>query len=382
MDVDRRTLLGAGLMAGALLAAARRGEAHGGGPYRHPGGDAPPVPAKRKILVLGGTGFLGPETVAPAVARGHTVTLFNRGKTNPQLFPDLEKLKGDRNGDLKALEGRSWDVVIDNSAYVPRHVRSVLEVLGGRVGHYVLVSTVSVYPGFGETTAPVDESSPVAQMEETPDMKLTGATYGPLKALCEQAAEAGLPGKVCVVRPGLIVGPGDPTDRFTYWPARIARGGEVLCPGDGTSEVQAIDVRDLGEFLVRIVEQVIVGTYNAVGWRGRVSFAELLGAAKLALNTEATLTWVPEADLEAAKVGPWHNLPLWLPAAGNAHIVNTRALEKGLVFRPVTDTLAATLAWMKETKRQPAWGVKGTPGLAPEREAEVLAAWRAKAAPR
>jgi 2'-hydroxyisoflavone reductase len=377
MDVDRRTLLGAGLMAGALLAAARRGQAD-----EAPPAAPPPAPTPRKVLVLGGTGFLGPETVDPAVKRGHTVTLFNRGKTNPGLFPNLEKLKGDRNGDLEALEGRSWDVVIDNSAYVPRHVRSVLEVLHGRVEHYVLVSTVSVYPGFGESTTPVDESTPVSEVEEVPGMKVTGETYGPLKALCEKALTQGLPGKGTIVRPGLIVGPGDPTDRFTYWPVRIARGGDVLCPGDGTSEVQAIDVRDLGAWLVRVLEERTLGTFNAVGWRGRVSFGEFLAAAKVELNTEANLVWVPEAELEAAKVAPWQHMPLFLPAAGNAHVVNRRAIDAGLEFRPLTDTLRDTWAWVGSARRKPAWGEKGTPGLTAAREAEVLAAWRAKSPPK
>jgi 2'-hydroxyisoflavone reductase len=328
-----------------------------------------------KILMLGGTAFLGPEIVAPAVARGHTVTLFNRGKTNPGLFPDLEKLRGDRNGDVSALKGRTFDAVFDTSAYASSHVKRVREVLGDAVGHYTLVSTISVYPGVGSSRDPIDEDSPVGVLDDPTSEKVTDTSYGPLKALCEKAAEAAWPGRVANVRPGLIVGPGDPTDRFTYWPARVARGGEVLAPGDGNDEAQCIDVRDLGAFIVRLAEEKTVGVYNAVGFEGRVSFAELLHGAKCAIRHDASFTWVPAPFLEKQGVSAWQNLPLWLPPEGNAHVKNARALAKGLVFRPVAQTLADTLAWARETKRDVAWGTGRAPGLSAAREAEVLAAF-------
>jgi len=351
--------------------------------------DAAPAPAPAppdgdrasrplKVLMLGGTSFLGPEIVSRAVARGHTVTLFNRGKTQPGLFPDLEKLRGDRGGDVSALKGRAFDAVIDTSAYVPSHVTRIREALGDGVGHYTMVSTISVYPAVGSSREPVDESSPVGQVPPGAEEKLTNETYGPWKARCEQAAEQGWPGRVANVRPGLIVGPNDPTDRFTYWPARVARGGDVLAPGDGTDEAQCIDVRDLAAFLLRCAEARTVGVYNAVGFEGRLSFAELLHGAKCALRHDVRFTWVPAAFLEAQQVAPWHHLPLWIPPEGNGHVSADRAIAKGLAFRPVAQTIADTAAWVRDTKREVAWGTGRAPGLSPPREVEVLAAFRAK----
>jgi 2'-hydroxyisoflavone reductase len=378
--MTRRSVFGSAVGLGAAVAFAGRAEARPA--------DAAPVPAPApvpagpkaarplKILMLGGTAFLGPEVVEPAVARGHTVTLFNRGKTRPELFPDLEKLRGDRNGDVSALKGRSFDAVFDTSAYVPAHVRRVREALGAGIGHYTLVSTVSVYKSMGGSRDPIDETSPVGSLDDPTTEKVTDTTYGPLKALCEKAAEEGWPGRVAHVRPGLIVGPGDPTDRFTYWPARVARGGEVLAPGDGNDEVQCIDVRDLGAWIVRLAEEGTAGTYNAVGFEGRVSFAEFLHGAKCALRHDVSFTWVPPAFLASQKVGPWHNLPLWIPAEGNGHVRNERGIAKGLVFRPIAGTIADTWAWVRETKREVAWGTGRSPGLSPARESEVLAAYR------
>ncbi|MBL9087110.1 MAG: NAD-dependent epimerase/dehydratase family protein [Planctomycetia bacterium] len=386
--LTRRTVLaGAATTGGALAAAvALPGRALAAPQDAAPAPAPAPAPAADgkaarplKLLMLGGTSFLGPEIVTLAVARGHTVTLFNRGKTHPSLFPDLEKLRGDRGGDVSALKGRAFDAVMDTSAYVPSHVTRVREALGD-VGHYTLVSTISVYPAVGSSRDPVGESSPVAEVpaEAVAAEKLTNETYGAWKARCERAAEAGWPGRVAHVRPGLIVGPNDPTDRFTYWPARVARGGDVLAPGDGTDEAQCIDVRDLAAFLLRCAEDGVVGTYNAVGFEGRVSFAELLHGAKCALRHDVTFTWVPAAFLAAQKVGPWHNLPLWIPPEGNGHVSAEKARAKGLGFRPLAQTIADTAAWVRETKRDVAWGTGRHPGLSPAREAEVLAAFRAK----
>ncbi len=391
--ISRRTMLGGAAGLGAAVAFARRAnasprdDAPPPAPAPSPAPNPVPVPSPApaiaggkaarpmKILMLGGTAFLGPEIVGPAVARGHTVTLFNRGKTNPGLFPDLEKLHGDRNGDVSALKGRSFDAVFDTSAYAPSHVKRVREALGDGVGHYTLVSTVSVYPGVGSSKDPIDEDSPVGVLEDPTSEKITDTSYGPLKALCEKAAEAGWPGRVANVRPGLIVGPGDPTDRFTYWPARVARGGEVLAPGDGNDEAQCIDVRDLGAFIVRLAEEKTTGVYNAVGFEGRVSFAELLHGAKCAIRHDVSFTWIPAPFLEKQGVSAWQNMPLWIPAEGNPHVKNARAIAKGLAFRPVAQTIADTLAWVRETKREVAWGTGRAPGLSAAREAEVLAAF-------
>lgn len=380
----RRTLLAAsaGLGAAAALRALTHAAADESGapaaPAPQPAADGSAAPKPLHILMLGGTGFLGPELVARALERGHRITLFNRGKTRAHLFPDLEKLRGDRNGDVSALANRSFDAVLDTSAYVPAHVNRIREVLGDRVGHYGLVSTISVYPGVGSSNAPIDEDTPVGVLDDPTTEQVTGATYGPLKALCEKAAEIAWPGRVAHVRPGLIVGPEDPTDRFSYWPTRVAQGGEVLAPGDGTDELQVIDVRDLAAFLVRAAEDDTVGTYNAVGFEGRVSFAEFLHGAKCALRHDVEFTWVPADFLEAEKVSPWHHLPVWLPASANGRVANQRGIAKGMTFRPLAQTIADTAAWVRTSKRQVEWGVGRKGGLSRDREAALLAAFRAR----
>nr|WP_225412643.1 SDR family oxidoreductase [Stigmatella hybrida] len=333
------------------------------------------VPAmKKKILILGGTSFLGPALVERALSRGHTLTLFNRGKTRPGLFPQVEKLQGDRNGNLKALEGREWDAVIDTSGYVPRVVRASAELLAPRVGHYLFVSSISVYQDMRE--GGLDESSPVATVadETTEDVS---QHYGALKALCEKAAETALPGRVANVRPGLIVGPDDPTDRFTYWPVRVARGGEVLAPGDGEDPVQFIDVRDLAAFLVGLVENRDMGVFNATGPLETLSMRGLLEACRQANGGNATFTWADTAFLEAQKVSPWSDMPVWVPRAtemgGISRVSHARARARGLEFRPLEGTVRDTLAWFRTLP--PERQAKLRAGLSPEREREVLAAW-------
>jgi 2'-hydroxyisoflavone reductase len=354
---------GAGLLAARALARAR------------------PVSAEEseraRILILGGTGFLGPAIVDAALARGHGVTLFNRGRTNPGRFPDLETLLGDRDGRLDALAGRTWDAVVDTSGYVPRIVRLSAERLKDAVRHYVFVSTVSVHPGFGESDAAIDENTPVGTLADPSVEKVTGATYGPLKALCEAEAERAFPGRATNVRPGLIVGPGDPTDRFTYWPARLRRGGDVLAPGDGTTEVQVIDVRDLGAWIVHVVEARVFGVYHAVGFDERVSFAELLACAAAAIGTPCTLRWVPEERLLAEGVRPFADLPLWLPKGRLAHVANARARAAGLAFRPLAETAKDTADWVAEGRGDLPWRA----GLPAEREAALLASPAGEAAP-
>lgn len=377
---SRRTLLAASAL--GLLACAdeapRRPKVAASPPPAPP---KPPAPARpMRILVLGGTGFLGPALVRDAQARGHKLTLFNRGKTNPHLFPDLEQIHGDRKVDLAGLKGREWDAVIDTSGYAPAVVRRATEALKDSVGHYVFISTISVYdkpPPGG-----VDETGAVGKLADETIEKVSGETYGPLKALCEREAERGFPGRTTNVRPGLIVGPDDPTDRFTYWPVRLDRGGEILAPGDAAGDrVQVIDVRDLAAWTVTAVEKRHVGVYNAVGPRDPVAIGGFLEAGCKAIAPGGCrLTWVPAAFLEKHKVEAWSDLPVWVPSNGEeggmARVDCRRAIERGLAFRPLGDTFRDTLAWWKAQPAERRAKTRG--GLTPEREAEVLALWRAE----
>ena len=344
-------------------------------------GDAP-APAKagpKKVLILGGTKFLGPQLVDASRAHGHTVTLFNRGKTNPQLFPDVEKLHGDRDtGDLAALRGRTWDVVIDTSGFVPRKVKASAELLASS-GQYVFVSSISVYDKPPVTG--VDEESAVGQLTDPNVEKVDEKTYGPLKAACERAAEAAMPGRVTNVRPGLIVGPGDGTDRFTYWPARIQAGGEVLAPGIPADPVQFIDVRDLAEWMVLAYEKAHVGVYNAVGPAQPLTVGEFLKRTNDALGGGARFEWVDAKFLADHKVEPWSDMPVWVPGDGeDAGVARTsikKALAKGLTFRSLEVTAKDTAAYwnaLPEERR-----AKPRAGITRAREAEVLAAWHERA---
>jgi nucleoside-diphosphate-sugar epimerase len=333
-----------------------------------------------RILVLGGTGFTGPFQVQDAVSRGHKVTVFNRGKTHPGEVPEgVEQLIGDRNGKLDALKGRQWDVAIDIPTSLPVWVRDAAAVLKGNVDRYVFISTVSVY---ADTNHGYDENGPLAKYEgpdpykETIEaMKASGfKTYGPLKALSEQEAQKAFPGKALIIRPGLIVGPRDETDRFSYWPVRIDRGGEVLAPGQPSDPVQIIDGRDLAEWIIRMVEQNESGIYNAVGPDKPLTIGGMLDGIKGALGSKATFTWASADFLEKEQVQPWSDMPVWIGSeSGMARTSNKRAIGKGLTFRPLADTARDTLAWFKQqpTERQ----AKLRSGLTPEREKEVLLAW-------
>ncbi len=336
---------------------------------------ADPAPKKLNILILGGTGFLGPKVVERAIERGHTVTLFNRGRTNTHLFPDLEKLQGDRDGDLVALEGRDWDAVIDTSGYVPRIVKMSAELLADHCKHYTFISTISVYAG--APRAGLDETDPVGTLEDPTVEEITGQTYGPLKALCEQAAEEAMPGRVAVIRPGLIVGPGDNTDRFTYWPVRIARGGEVLAPDSPDAAAQVIDVRDLANWMILCVEKNVTGVYNATGPNKPMTFGEMLEGCRKGVGSDAIFTWVPTEFLREHQVAPWSDMPVWVPAEGDYTGFAQRSIEKavraGLTFRPISDTARDTLAWYMTLPEERQARLRA--GISPEREAEVLAAW-------
>jgi 2'-hydroxyisoflavone reductase len=335
-------------------------------------------PGPQKILILGGTGFLGPHFVRAALQKGHTVTLFNRGKTNPGLFPDLEKLQGDREkGDLKALEGRTFDAVVDTSGYVPAHVEATAKLLHDS-RHYTFISSISVFAALGERAEVFDESTAVGTVSDEDAARVNTIRqsmpfYGPLKARCEAAAEAALPGRVANLRPGLIVGPGDPTDRFTWWPWRIDRGGPVLAPGDREGLVQFIDVRDLAAWMVHCLEQNVTGVYNATGFAGPVTMEQVLIGCQCASAVPSQLVWASEEFLAANQVGPWMEMPLWIPRAGRGTVKNDKAIAKGLRFLPIADTIRDTLHWAKIEHGDRAFA---TTGVKAEKEAALLAKWQ------
>lgn len=372
MPLTRRDFLHASMGALAACAAPRAGAP---GPDAAAGSGPAPAPRPMKLLVLGGTRFLGPALVEAARARGHALTLFNRGKTNPGLFPDVEQVHGDRDGQLQGLAGRRWDAVIDTSGYVPRVVRQSAELLAPSVERYLFVSTISVYDE--SMPAGSDETARLATMPD-PTSEDVRAHYGALKALCEQAVEAALPGRALSIRPGLIVGPGDGTDRFTYWPVRLDRGGEVLCPGDGTDPVQVVDVRDLAAWTIEMAERRETGAFNAVGPASRLTAREMIEACRPP-GSGARLAWVPWAFLEKHKVEPWSDMPVCIPAAGEggglSQVSVARAVARGLRFRPVADTARDTLAWWRTLPEERRAKLRA--GISAEREREVLAAWRA-----
>jgi 2'-hydroxyisoflavone reductase len=337
-----------------------------------------------KILFIGGTVFLGRATVEVALARGHKVTLFNRGKSHPDLFPDAERLVGDRDGNLAALEGRRFDAVVDTCGYVPRVVHQSVQLLAGAVERYVFVSSLSAYaePAAEGTT----EDAPLAEMPDgvaRDAEEVTGETYGPLKALCEREVARALPGRALLIRPGLIVGPHDQTDRFTYWPWRIAQGGETLAPGRPGRLVQFINVRDLGDWIVHLLEDGRAGAYNAI--TTPMPMVDVLEACREVSAGdevsagETTLTWVDDTFLLEREVGMWMEIPLWIPesepiAKGFFTYSNHRAVSDGLAFRPLADTVRATLDWARTRPADHEWRA----GMSREREAELLDAWRAR----
>jgi len=365
--MKRRTLLGLG--AAAALSASLPSFARKIKPLR--------------ILVLGGTRFIGLHMTALALQRGHTLTFFNRGKTKADRYPEVERIKGDRDGQIDGLKNREWDVVIDNSGYVPRHVRLTAELLAPKVRQYVFTSSISVYPDF---SVPRDEKSPVGKLADETIEKVDGETYGPLKALCEQAAEKAMPGRTTIIRPGLIVGPDDNTDRFTWWPARAARGGEFIAPGAPQDPFQVIDVRDLAAFAIKAAEENTTGTYNLVSNANGFKFGELTAECITAANKQAKpasapkAVWIPAEFLEEQKVEPWSEMPVWLPAKGDeaafAGTSNAAALAKGLKISPLKKTVDDTMAWHLTRPAEEREKLKA--GIAPEKEAAVLAAWKAK----
>src|SRR5438477_2040931 len=336
-----------------------------------------------RILILGGTGFTGPYQVRYALSRGHKVTTFNRGKTHPGELPnEVEQLIGDRNGQLDALKNRQWDVAIDNPTTLPAWVRDAAQILKGNVERYVFISTISVY---GEVKTGPDENAPTEKYEgvdpykETLEAMKAGGykTYGPLKALSEKEAEKWFPGKTLIIRPGLIVGPRDETDRFTYWPVRIDRSGDVLAPGRPDDPVQFIDGRDLAEWTIRMVENRETGIYNATGPAKPLGIGGMRDEIKVALKANANFAWLPYEFLKEQKVQAWSDMPVWAGDELDLSRTNiNRALAKGLTFRPLADTTRDTLAWFKSLPQDRQSKLRA--GLIPAREADVLSAWNKK----
>jgi 2'-hydroxyisoflavone reductase len=323
------------------------------------------------LLVLGGTRFLGRHLVEAALGRGHRVTLFNRGESNPGLFSGVEELRGERGGDLSPLRGRRWDAAVDTSGYLPREVSNSAELLAGSVGHYTFVSSISVYESFALTG--LDEDAPVLEPPDPEPEKMSWEHYGGLKVGCERAAEAAMPGRTLVVRPGMVVGPHDYTDRFPYWRRRVAEGGEVLAPGDPEQQVQLIDARDLAGWMVRMAEGGRTGVYNATGPEERLTMRGMLEGIREATGSDARFAWASEEFLLDAGVEPWGEMPFWVPRemAGILSVDVRRAVGAGLVFRPLGETV------------RDAPGPDGArpeveigAGIPREREEELLRAWR------
>lgn len=338
-----------------------------------------------KLLIIGGTKFLGRYLVESALARGHEITLFNRGLTNPDLFPDVEHLQGDRNEDLDVLRNRQWDAVIDTCGFTPGGVRKTVEILADSINHYTFISSQSVYAAYTEPNQ--DENAPVQTTSEDLNDETNGETYGARKAACEQVAEKAMPNRVLSIRAGLIVGPHDYIDRFPYWVKRVSQGGEVLAPASPGRPVQLIDVRDLAEWNIRMVEGGRTGIYNATGPDHKLTFGEFLETCQAASRSDANFTWVSEEFLLANDVKSWSEIPIWFPGEEGVNFFSidcSKAFQAGLKFRPLIETAKDTLDWdatrnkTKEEPERPLVAAQGQIGLKPEREKELLRLWHEK----
>ncbi len=346
-----------------------------------------------KLLILGGTRFVGRHLVTAALAGGHEITLFNRGqhrgKDPSAALTSVETIYGDRNSDLAKFQGRRWDAVVDTSGYLPRTVRASVEVLSHSVDRYVFISSLSVYADV--SVVGTDETAPIAtltsdQLDQANEIDSSGQTsavtygkmYGGLKALCEQAAEEVLPNRVLIIRPGLIIGPYDYTDRFTYWVVRVARGGRVLAPGRPERHVQFIDVRDLAEWTVRMIERKETGVYNANGLPNNMTMERVLEECKMVSASDGYFTWVDDNFLMQEKVVPWSEMPLWMPEEGAPHLKGFmfihcgKAVGSGLSFRPLNYTIKDTLTW-HETNRL---NEELKAGIDPDKEQRLLRKWQ------
>lgn len=360
--ISRRNLLvaaGAGVLPASLLA-----DSEAARPLR--------------ILVLGGSRFIGRHIVQYARQRGHALALFNRGKSEPAGTPGVEQLRGDRGTDLTALRDRAWDAVIDTSGYVPRQVRESANLLAPRIGKYLFISSISVYKDF---TRPNDEDSPLATTTDELSEKVTGENYGALKVLCEKAVLAAVPSGTTIVRPGYVVGPDDYTDRFTYWPVRVARGGEMLAPGAPSDPLQFVDVRDLAHFCIDCLERSTFGIFNAVHAPGSVTMGGVLDASRRLTGADTRFTWLDAAFLAGRPERD--KLPMWSPPQGDTtadHLTrNERAVRAGLTTTPLDTTIRDTLAW--HAKRPAPEREKLADGLTPQAERALLDAWRVRLSP-
>lgn len=365
------SLLGGAAAAGGLLPACAKEPA----PAREAG---PRAQQALRILVLGGTGFIGPHMVREALRRGHTVELFNRGRTNSDLFPDLTTYVGDRNNGLAPLGDGEWDVVVDNSGYVPRHVADSAKLLSARASHYVFISSISAYGDFG---SPLNEDSPLATIDDETVEEVTNETYGPLKALCEKrAAQEFGADRLAVLRPTYICGPGDRTDRFTYWPVRTMQGGEMLWPGTPQDDIQIIDVRDLANFVVDVAEQRTSGIYNTATPAGSFTMRDLLQDSLAVTAANMQPVWVDYDYLKGQGATESGELPIWVAPQSDesfiAKVSGERARAKGLKTRPTRETARDTISWWKTLPADRTATTRA--GLKPERETELLAGWKAR----
>jgi 2'-hydroxyisoflavone reductase len=344
-------------------------------------GTAPsPPPRRLKILVLGGTGFIGPHEIRFALSRGHEVTMFNRGRSNPELFPDVERLIGDRAGELDSLRGRQWDVVVDNSGFYPRHARLSAELLEPNVGMYLFVSSISAYDPTSLQPLQHPDEAPYATMEDPTDESESpyGPSYGARKALCEmEIMEIMGPDRTTLVRPGLITGPGDPTDRLRHWFTRVERGGEILVPGEPSDPVQWIDARDLSAWIVRLMEDGTPGRFNGVGPRTLKTAADLVHGMASAIDSERTFTFVPWSFMQENEI-PAGYLPMAPPVvAGYRQVYNANSVESGLSFRTlaeITRDMYDEYVTIANAGYEENWGLRA--GLSREDEAAALELWR------
>lgn len=330
-----------------------------------------------KVLVLGGTRFVGRAIVEEAIQRGHDLTIFHRGESNPGLFPNQATVQGDREKDLARLGDQNWDAVIDTCGYVPRIVRYSADFLRDRVKRYAFISTISVFKD--TSTIGIDENGTLfgaADLEDPSTEQITGGSYGPLKVLCEEIVQKAYGDRGVVIRPGLVVGPHDPTDRFTYWVSRIAEGGEALVPGRPDRPNQFIDARDLANFTMDAIEGEQAGVFNATGPASPHTMDTIVTTCREVAKSDARFVWIEEAFLTDRKVEPWSHLPLWLPEtadnAGFFHIDCSRGIAAGLAFRPLSETVRDTLAWVGSRPDDYTWKA----GLARDRERELLAEWK------
>lgn len=375
MDKQRRRIIQAGLVGGAAIAAGCK-------PGEVAEQECPAAPAAAhkplKILILGGTGYIGPHMVREALRRGHEVTLFNRGRRASDLFPDLETRIGDRDGQLDSLQGGQWDAVVDNSGYVPRHVRDSASLLQPAAPYYLFISSISAYANFD---VELDEDSPLATIEDETVEEITGETYGALKVLCEKAVSEVYGNDNCaILRPTYICGPGDTTDRFSYWPIRVSRGGEMLLPESPDSPLQIIDVRDLASFVVDCVEQRISGVYNTVTPKGEYTLGKAIADSQAVAGTQVDPIWMDLNFIAEHQLVEKGEIPTWAPSDSGeskwALVSGARAAAAGMETRPIRETIRGILDWwptLPEERRS-----KMRAGMSPEREAELIVAWKAR----